>query len=124
MEINKTQIVTPRSKNKVSIEAQKELLIKWKASGLSKREFCKMHNIRISTFYGWCKKILPKSNFHKEPSRWSPVITTKRKLLPGEQEQAIIELSLPNHIVARVKVSSHKVVSFIQEICHAAAIIR
>lgn len=115
-------VTTPRIKRKFSLEAQKEFCHKWKESGLEKREFCKRHNIGASAFYNWCKKILPAIN-NQEGSNWSPVISAQRK--PAlEEEQALIELSLPNHIVARVKIATSKVASFIQELCHAVAIIR
>ena len=57
-------------------------------------------------------------------THWSPVITSKGLIPAQEQEQTLVELSLPHHMMARVKVSRSEVVSLIQELYHAFAIIR
>lgn len=123
MEISKTnKAAAPRVKRKFSLEAKKNLCRQWKESGLEKREFCRRNNVGTSAFYNWCKKILPLLN-NQEGSSWSPVVSAQRKLAL-EDEQALIELSLPNHIVARVKIPSPQIASFIQELMSAVTIIR
>ena len=116
--------VSARAKRQFSLETKKDFCIKWMASGLGKREFCRINNIGISTFSGWCKKILPPLTTQEKMTHWSPVITSKELFPPQEQEQALVELSLPHHVMARVKVSRSEVVSLIQELYHAFAIIR
>ena len=113
-----------RSKRQFSIETKKDFCIKWRASGLGKREFCRIHNISVTTFYKWCQKFLACINTENESSCWAPVIPIQERLPREESGETVIELSLPNQMTIRIKVSMFRVVSLVQELSHAITVIR
>ena len=101
---------------------QKTLCEQWKISGINRGKFCKEHGIPTSTFYGWCNKLWQTKKL-KKPS-FVPVIPLIK--LPNQMsvEQSILEISLPSQIRVKVSLPSRDVVTFIQELSHAATIIR
>lgn len=112
-------------KAKRSWEEKKTLCEQWKASGKSKRDFCKENNIPIATFFPWCNKLWPGSK--KSSSNLLPIKLIDGSSLASESQgsQTEIELILgEGSAKIHFKLSNKKLITFIQELLHAVATIR
>ena len=92
----------------------------WKASGMEKSTFCKKHGINLNDFYYWHKLF---NNKTSEPTQFSPVIA-KMASHDTEKHQVKLEIRLPNQSQLFVMLNENRIVSFIQELCNAASVIR
>lgn len=108
------------SKKIFSIQERLKYCIDWKQSGMSKRIFCKNAGISSSALYNWCKQ------FKKElinDTAFSPV-TLKALPVINRKDPIQLEIRLPNQAQLLITMPEQGLVSFIQELCHAASIIR
>jgi len=111
--------VTSKPKKAYDTDEKLALCREWKQSGLGMIQFCKARKISKSTLYQWYRELYPKKQ-PKEES-WIPVIAPQNQEIG---EPVSIELSLPNQLVARIKIGRTEAVSFFKDIYHAATIIR
>jgi hypothetical protein len=109
--------------NKLRWEEKVEICKRWKESGVERGEFCKKHNIALATFYGWCEKVWPRVD-KVSHSPLSPVRIVNQVDEGQEDDQLVLELSLPNQAMARIKFPLSSMSKLIQELCHATTIIR
>ena len=110
-----------KSKKVYDLDEKLALCQEWMQSGLGMTQFCKTRKISRSSLYQWSRELYPKKNPKKE--NWIPVIAPQHQEIEIG-EPVSIELSLPNQLVARIKIGRSEAVSFFKEICHAATIIR
>ncbi len=108
------------SKKKFSLEERKNYYLAWKETKLNTTNFCKTHRISKSALYSWTKE------FEKEndDSGFSPIIIDKK--LPAASTNTIqLTIGFKNTAMEiNIEIAEHQLVSFIQEIGYAAAIIR
>jgi hypothetical protein len=109
--------------NRLSWEEKAELCKRWKESGIERGEFCKQRGLALATFYGWCNQMWPRSN-KKDHSQLTPVRIVNHTNETHEMGQLVLELSLPNQAMARLKLPLSSIGKLIQELCYAATIIR
>jgi len=109
--------------NKLSWEEKVEFCKRWKESGMERGEFCKQHGLALATFYGWCEKVWPRTR-KKNHSALSPVRIVNHINKNQEEDQVILELSLPNQAMARIKLPLSSMSKLIQELCYATTITR
>jgi hypothetical protein len=114
-----------RRKYALSLEDKRSLYEQWRASGQKRHDFCKNNGLPVSTFYGWSRELEPlkeKSSCHK----FIPVIDVSQQVngKNEKQDQANVEMILPNQTIIRITLPIHRTLSFVQELYHAATIIR
>jgi len=83
-----------------SAEDRRELIERYKASGLSKAEFCRRHGLKLTTLYGWMS-----SGSHKVRGRSA---STTRRVKFAQMEVALgkaapIEIELPSRLCIRLR---------------------
>ena len=123
MKIKDLNQTIQKPKKKISPAERLALCQEWKQSGLTTREFSKLRNISSSALYQWSNRLSKKISNTEE--NWMPIkVVQTRKTEFREPISVSIELSLPNQCVARVQLLRSEAVSFLQEMCHATAIIR
>ena len=79
-------------------EQWQRLIDKQAQSGLSINQFCIEHQLTLSNFYLWRKKLTETTNPASEPHEWLSL----PPLVSCEPEQWQIELSLPGGVVLRM----------------------
>lgn len=94
----------------------------WKASGLSKHEFCQQHNLPDGTFYAWCHHFDKAVSSVDDASAFSPVGIVDN--VASEVEAIPIELTLGNGIRIRLSFREDRLTPFLQELMNATSIIR
>lgn len=109
-----------RSIKNFTIADKRQYCIKWEKSSSSKPDFCKKVGVSKSAFYAWYKQF--KEGLLNEPI-FSP-ITIKAEPILDKQEGVQVEIRLPNQAQLLVTIQKPGLISFIQELCHATAIIR
>jgi transposase-like protein len=101
-------------------EEKRDFYLQWERSGQSKAAFCQSVGITKSAFYLWCHQ------FNQDTTRdtvFSPV--TVKMASPMHSENIMhLEICLPNQTKVFISMQKSNVVSFIQELCHAATIIQ
>ena len=94
----------------------------WKASGLSKHEFCQQHDLPEGTFYAWCHHFDKVVLSTDGASAFSPVGVV------GKVDAAVdvipIELTLGNGMRIRLSFREDRLTPFLQELMNATSIIR
>ena len=103
-----------------SNQDKRSYCIAWEKSGMNKSVFCKAQGLPPSAFYTWYGQY-KKHRFNE--SSFSSVVV---KSSPAKERQDTIqfEMRLPNHAQLFITMREHGLVSFIQELCHAATVIR
>ncbi len=103
-----------------SEEEKREQYAAWISSGLSKSQFCRERGLKINEFYYWHKC------FKKEKIKNSAfaAVSTKPGLSNATEEIVGIEIQLPSQARLTFSLARDQLVSFVQELCHATAIIR
>jgi hypothetical protein len=99
---------------------KRDYCIAWEKSGMNKSVFCKANGLPSSVFYPWYNQF--KRHLFDESS-FSPVIV-KEKSSTACQAMIPFELRLPNQAQLYITLSQPGLVSLIQELCHAATVIR
>jgi len=123
LDASKSNRVIKKAKRIFTIEEKQALCQDWKQSSLSMREFSKLRKVAPSALYQWCRDLYPKKSY--QDTSWVPVKGLQnQEISTGESGSVSIELSLPNQSIVRIKVSKTEAISFLQEIYHAASIIR
>jgi transposase-like protein len=106
-------------KRNFSIEEKRNYCKEWEKSGMTQTVFCKARGISKSALYQWNK------NFKKEDNGFdfSPLVLEKRPSI--KQTDAIqLNISLPNQMQLGISMPEDRLVSFIQEIYYATAVVR
>jgi len=104
----------------LSNQDKRSYCIAWEKSGMSKSVFCKAQGLSPSAFYTWYGQY-KKHRFDESP--FSPVVVKSSPSI-GCQDTIQFEMRLPNHAQLFITMREHGLVSFIQELCHAATVIR
>ena len=118
----KIQAKHHRQRPKIFSQEEKQAYyLKWKNSGQSKTEFCQSQGITKSAFYTWCHQF-------KQEKPGSPVFSPVTLKMPHASTMALdnimqLEICLPNQTKILLPMQQSNVLSFIQELCHAARII-
>lgn len=109
--------------------ADKEALCKlWQSSpGMTRTKFCKQRNLSTATFYRWCKK-LGIDKHRKDTDKkvnWFPVNVPKQNNTHNKSTEIIlIELLLPNNILAKMNIGTNTIVNLIKDLSYANTVIR
>ncbi len=103
-----------------SNQDKRSYCIAWEKSGMNKSVFCKAHGLSPSVFYIWYGQY-KKHRF--DESSFSPVMMKSSPRIE-RQDTIQFEMRLPNHAQLFITMREHGLVSFIQELCHAATVIR
>ena len=108
------------SERTFSHQDKRSYCIAWEKSGMNKSVLCKAQGLPPSAFYWWYGQF-KKTRLNE--SSFSPVVV---KSSPSKELQDTIqfEMRLPNHAQLFITMREHGLVSFIQELCHAATVIR
>ena len=105
-----------------SNQDKRSYCIAWEKSGMNKSIFCKAQGLPPSAFYTWYGQY-KKHRF--DESSFSPVVVKSSPSQSIERQDTIqFEMRLPNHAQLFITMREHGLVSFIQELCHAATVIR
>jgi hypothetical protein len=113
-------LLSQQPRKKLIEKEQRQYYQFWKMSGLSKSAFCKQHAIAAGTFYAWCDRYERDSTV---ASGFSPIIAAVKTASPAA-DSIDIELTFPNQLQVRLCLREDRLVSFLQELCHATATIR
>ena len=108
------------SEQAFSNQEKRSYCIAWEKSGMNKSVFCKAQGLSPSAFYTWYGQY---KKYRFNESSFSPVVV---KSSPSIERQNTIqfEMRLPNHAQLFITMREPGLVSFIQELCHAATVIR
>lgn len=110
------------SERAFSNQDKRSYCIAWEKSGVNKSVFCRAHGLSPSAFYTWYGQY--KKHRFNEPS-FSPVVVKSSPNQSIERQDTIqFEMRLPNRAQLFITMREHGLVSFIQELCHAATVIR
>jgi hypothetical protein len=115
------EVSKKRTLNPLSHDEKIAWCKRWKASKLPLVEFCKMHHILKSSLYGWYKRFFASDNEKVKPA-FIPLSPSAKVL--SEQEKVLIELTLANGAIIKFNMSLTMVVNLIQELGHAATVVR
>ena len=122
-EIVEKETISPSKSAQLSVQQKLDYCSEWEKSGLSKIQFCRMHNISLSAFKYWRTHIYTKRKKQNQSSSWAPVVAKSQAIM--KKECALqLEFEWPNKVVLRVSLSSDHAVQFIQELSHAIAVVR
>jgi len=96
----KTRTKDRRGRILRSAEDRRELIERYKASGLGKAEFCRRHGLKLTTLYGWMS-----SGSRKVRGR---LASTTRRVKFAQMEVALgkaaaIEIELPSRLCIRLR---------------------
>jgi hypothetical protein len=119
----KEKIARASRQNRYTAEEQKKVLLRWKKSSLSKKNFCKAEGIAPSTLYKWMNQ-RDKKLKAGIPTHLSPVMLIEKAETEKVGESIPIEICLPNRTLMRFNLSVKELVFFAKELCHAIATIR
>lgn len=119
MNEDQSQKDSQRPKRNFNAEEKRKYCIAWEKSGMKQADFCKTHEISKSALYKWVKE------FKKENDDlgFSPLIVKKQ---PTAKQAKIVQLNIcfPNQMQLNMAMPEHCLVSFIQELGYAIAVIR
>jgi hypothetical protein len=75
----------------LSTEDKKNMCKRWKVSGLSKSQFCRVHKLRMSTFCGWCARL----GVSGENSNWVKVKLPEKgnEIVSSEEVPMLLRIS-------------------------------
>jgi len=104
-----------------SLKEHQAFCADWKRSGMNMEQFCKNKDFSKSALYQWCRHLNPKKD-NPEKS-WVPVKAIQEREV-GLDGTVLVELSLPNQSIVRIRISRSKVISFLQELSDATTVIR
>jgi transposase-like protein len=108
---------------KLTDEEKRNYCLKWAHSGQNKTAFCQSVGISKSAFYSWCHQFQQELAGLASDAVFSPVALNSTSKL--ETENLIqLEICLPNQTKLLISMQKLSLVSFIQELSHAATIIR
>jgi transposase-like protein len=112
--------ITRHPKRRFSREERRNYYIAWKKSELNQTDFCKAHGISRSALFQWSKE------FKKEDNDFgfSPLMIEKKSPVKSTD---MIQLNIAftnHHMQLSLVMPEHRLVSFIQEIGYAVAIVR
>ena len=77
-----------KNQKHLTLEEMRPIIEKWEVSGLTKKEFCKQHNLAPSVFYYWYKK-------YKSPGSTGGFIPIKIK---NTFQESPLEILYPNGV--------------------------
>jgi transposase-like protein len=96
-----------------SAEDRRELIERYKASGLSKEAFCRQHGLKLTTLYGWLKAGQSQRRGRQKVRRvrFAGVEVAVGRTAP-------IEIELPSHVCIRMREAGvvGDLVKFIREV--------
>jgi hypothetical protein len=100
-------------------EEKLALCKRWQASGLSQKAFCEQNGVAKSSLYKWHKKFC--LNAESTLPGFARLNTVSEQ---STQEKVSMELKLPNGAILQLSLSSNDVFALIQDLSHAATIVR
>jgi transposase-like protein len=115
-------------KRNFSLDEKRNYCMAWKRSTMSQDHFCKTNGISKSALYNWVKafkknKEDKENNDHDHDLAFSPAALEN----PSSLKQAggiELRLCFQNQMQLNITMPEHRLVSFIQEMSYATAIIR
>jgi hypothetical protein len=107
-----------RGCGKYSEEERRNYCIAWEASGLNKIEFCKAQGISRSALRQWY------NSFKKEGSDNFLPLGVNNQSSFGAEESIRVELCFSNQLRLAMAIHPRQLSGLIQEIAHAASVIR
>ena len=98
-----------------SAEDRRELIERYKASGLSKAEFCRRHGLKLSTLYNWMSSGRGKVRRRTRPAN-GRVKFAQMEMALGKG--APIEIELPSRLCIRLRDATvvGDLVKFVREV--------
>jgi len=97
---NKTVRRDKRGRILWSAEDRRELIERYKSSGLSKVDFCREYGLKVTTLYGWLSaghgKLVRKRARQHGPVKFAGVEVALGRTAP-------IEIELPSHVCIRLQ---------------------
>lgn len=105
-------------KRRFSLEEKRNYCIAWKKSGMSQIAFCKAYGVSKSALHSWYKEF----NQEDKGSGFSPLVSEQSPLKRAEMAQ--LTIGFPNQMQLSITLPEQRLVSFIQELSCATAIIR
>ena len=105
----------------MSLEDRRNYCIAWEKSGKTRLAFCKANGIYPSTFNGWYNRY--KRGLLNEP-HFSPMVAETSIPAMKDSPSVQCEIHFPNDTQLFISLQEKTLVSIIQEICHAATVIR
>lgn len=108
-----------RQKISISSEVKRNYCMAWEKSGMNQIAFCKANGISKSALYKWIKGFKKEDNV----SGFSLLVSQKQSSL---KQVDLIQLNICflNQIQLSIAMPEHRLVSFIQELGYATAVIR
>lgn len=114
-----------RKKTRIYSEEEKQQFYElWKSSGMRIGMFCEHHDLTKSVFYGWRQRFeeVHVAAVSRKSGAFSAVTT--RSESTSLTEKLSITLVLPSQLQLQISLREDRLVGFLQELCHATAIIR
>jgi len=108
------------SSKKFTHDEKRNIILEWERSGQSKAAFCQSLGITKSAFYSWCHQFKQRA---PSDTVFSPVTLKATPTLTSENVMRL-EICLPNQTKVLIPLQKSSVVSFIQELSHAATAIQ
>jgi len=96
--VNKDQIskiVKKRAKRTFSSVDKQRFYLLWKESGLKKSQFCKNHDLVLSAFTKWCRKISLDKHLQSSENDWVPIVSNNSIPESIKDNPAIIKIEVP-----------------------------
>lgn len=123
--MNQTESSRKKSiENDASLEEKIALCNRWKASGLSKTQFCKKQGLTPAIFYRWCRRLCSEPDHNQQPVLMTPVRIIENEDKENHESTVVLELSLPNQASARLSLPLASLGRVIRELCNAATTLR
>ena len=119
MNENQSHKDSRRPKRNLSLQEKRNYCMAWEKSGINQIDFCKANGISKSALYQWSKE------FKKEDKNvgFSPLVSEKPSVIK-QTDRIQLNICFLNQIQLSIAMPEHRLVSFIQELGYATAVIR
>ncbi len=108
------------AKKRHSVSERESLIKSWHQSGLSKAAYCKLHHIKLATFYYWCSLNKKAGSFKKSSNRVGQTTAANvdfMELNPGLISlSSNVEIHYPNGVVVKTDQNN---IGLVKELIHA-----
>lgn len=110
---------TRRTKRYFSLEEKRNYCETWKKSGAGAKDFCKANGISSSAFYQWNREFKEENPI----SDFSPLILEKSPAV-NQADKIHVSVQFPNQLLLNMELPENHLISFIQELGYATAVVR
>jgi transposase-like protein len=119
MSVLENKVTIRQRKEKFSIEERRGYCMAWKQSNLNLIEYCKANGISRSAFQRWRKEYESEGGEH-----FSPVIVNNKQGVWRGEGKIRVEISFSSQLRLVTEMDSRELINLIQEVSHAASVIR